>query len=60
MIFSLTFKTPDVLDQLTGNKEAQDVADNFVEYGEYIYIDFDTDKDTATVRRLYDLYRSRK
>jgi hypothetical protein len=58
MQFTLTFKTPDVLDLAfpfrdpEDHKEIKSFAEKFVEYGEYIYIDFDTEAGTATVRKL--------
>lgn len=57
MKFSLTFKTPDVLyDALQDISEddrdrAQEVANKFVTYGEYVTIDIDTEKETAEVQR---------
>lgn len=59
MKFRLTFKTPDVLDQLESQfdskEDVQDAvlfANNFVEYGEYISIEFDTDTKKAKVNEL--------
>lgn len=60
MKFTLTFKHPDVLDQIdeqTNGDEveiarARKLARTFVEYDEYVYIDVDTNKGTATVRRV--------
>lgn len=53
MVFSLTFKTPDVIDQLAMNEEdlelAKETVEKFVEYGEYITIQFDTEEQSATV-----------
>lgn len=47
MIFTLTFKTPYVLDRLEFVEET-DFAQEFVKYGEYITVEFDTEKQTAT------------
>lgn len=60
MNFQLTFKTPDVLDQLREEVEgedreeeqmeaAQDVIKKFLRYGESITVEFDTKTQTATV-----------
>jgi len=51
MKFILTFKTPDVEDQLEPEelKKVQSMLDKYVEYGEYLYVEFDTDKKTCTV-----------
>lgn len=62
MKFTLMFKTPDVLDQIVGqinypqfpdfNQEvadAQELAKKFVEYGEYIRVEFDMATETAKV-----------
>jgi hypothetical protein len=57
MKFTVTFKTPDAvqyaLEELPAGadwrKEAQKVTDKFVEYGEYVRIEFDTQTQTATV-----------
>lgn len=43
--FTLTFKTPDVLDQLTD--EQKEYAVLFIRYGELITIEFDPNNDTA-------------
>jgi len=49
MKFRLTFNTPDVFDQLVETTDDQDeldvcttLAESYVEYGEYITIEFDT------------------
>ena len=68
MKFKLTFKTPNATDAINDQldceynddseerkelKEAmEDVAEKFVEYDEYITIEFDTDGQTATVLPL--------
>jgi hypothetical protein len=55
MKFHLTFKTPDVLDQLTHDHEtdaqekARMFALKFLKYEEYLTVEFDTDEKTATV-----------
>ena len=52
MKFQLTFKTPDVLDQIDGPGKSSvciKTAKKFIEYDEYINIEFDTDTGTAVV-----------
>lgn len=55
MRFKATFKTPDVLDYaleyLEGEElaEAKELAEKYVQYGEYVTIEFDTETQTATV-----------
>ncbi len=57
MKFTLTFKTPDVLDQIEQQisyedevqEEATKFARKFMEFSEYIRVEFDTQKGTATV-----------
>ena len=54
MKFQVMFKTPDVLDYILEEntdsaEQIQEIADKFIEYGEYITIEFDTDKQSATV-----------
>lgn len=53
MIVTLTFKTPDVLEQLE-NKDLTNYERSWIEeqvnLGEYITIEFDTDKKTKKVR----------
>lgn len=56
MKFQVTFKTPDAvqyaLDELPADADwesAQKVLDKFVEYNEYVRIEFDTETNTATV-----------
>jgi len=59
MKFNLTFKTPDVMDELVSDTEltAEDrekaaaFASQWVTYREYVTIEFDTKTKTATVRR---------
>ena len=57
MKFQLTFKTPDVLDQLheviddDEQIEADQLAKKFLRYGEYITIEFDSEIQSATVLR---------
>ena len=51
MKFCVCFKTPDALDYLDldedESEEALDFARQYVKYGEYITIEFDTDAGTA-------------
>ncbi len=57
MKFQLHFKTPDVTDQLKfpgrltedEQERAEAVIEKFVNFGEYIHIEFDTETETATV-----------
>lgn len=56
MKFQVTFKTPDAvqyaLDELPADADwesAQKALDKFVEYNEYVRIEFDTETTTATV-----------
>lgn len=56
MKFILTFKTPDVLDQIEMENYSQlemnamkPVINKFIEFGEYISVQFDTEEMTATV-----------
>lgn len=56
MKFRVTFKTPDAvqyaLEELPADADfesAQKVLDKFVEYNEYVRIEFDTETQTATV-----------
>jgi hypothetical protein len=55
---TLTFKTPDVVDQLDDELDGDELEEvkgkikKWVEYGEYVYIDFDLNKNTATVREV--------
>lgn len=56
MKFTVTFKTPDAvqyaLEELPADADwqsAQEVLDKFVEYNEYVRVEFDTEKKTATV-----------
>ena len=56
MKFTLSFKNPDVFDQLHwDDEEARERAKAFtakyVKYGEYIAVEFDTEAETATVLR---------
>lgn len=59
MKFTLSFKTPDVLDQLDEDitdletlRLANQTVKKFVEYGEYITVQFDTETQSAVVREL--------
>lgn len=52
----LTFKTPDVIDYAVEDIEEEDeqadvrnACEKWVKYGEYVTIEIDTDKGTATV-----------
>ena len=51
MKIKLSFKCPDVLDQLDEEeREASEaMIEKYVQYGEYVYIEFDTDAGTARV-----------
>lgn len=53
MKFRLTFKTPDVVDQLDCDEskieDCVKVVDMWTEYGEYITVEFDTEELTAKV-----------
>jgi hypothetical protein len=56
MVFSLTFKTPDVLQQLDdvpGDDllEACLLAEQYVKWQEYVTLVFDTDKQTVIVEK---------
>ena len=56
MIYRLTFKTPDVYDQLDSHELDRDAVieaiNEWVKYGEYVTIEFDTKKGTAIVVRV--------
>jgi len=51
----VTFKMPDVMEQAYEGLTQQEVntvrrvAEKFIEYGEYVTVEFDTDKGTARV-----------
>jgi len=56
MKFTLSFKTPDVLDQLDYDIQDEDqryeadaTANKFLQYGECINVEFDTKEQTAIV-----------
>lgn len=55
MKFNVLFKTPDAVEYSTDHLsleekvEAMETARKFVQYGEYITIEFDTETKTATV-----------
>jgi hypothetical protein len=57
MLFRLTMKTPDALqsaiEDATDDSDArikmEDLASEWMEYGEYITVEFDTDKKTCVV-----------
>lgn len=59
MKFTLTFKMPDVLNQLTHDfetekqDEAKAFAEKYVKYGEYISVEFDTENKTAVAKELH-------
>lgn len=56
MKFSLTFKTPGVINQLEEEQDELELAEEFLEqwleYREYVTIDFDTEAGTAEVRKV--------
>ena len=57
MKFNLCFKMPDVLDQITSSSKEEEIAalmlaNQYIEFGEYIYIEFDTETQTATVSKV--------
>lgn len=59
MKFALTFKTPNVTDRLDElcetedeRNEAKEFASKFVEYDEYVLVEFDTETGTAVVNPL--------
>lgn len=55
MKFQVTFKTPDALhyaleDQAPiHQREMKELASKFIEYGEYLRVEFDSETGTATV-----------
>ena len=59
MVFKVTMKTPDVLYDALGGHEAvfaasffqkyKKLTDRWFEYGEYLTVEIDTDKETCTV-----------
>lgn len=55
MKFKVTFKTPDAVDYAIEDlsederEEAKETARKFIEYDEYVVIEFDTETKTATV-----------
>lgn len=54
MKFSLTFKTPDVIDQLPEmtedeQMEVENLLEKFLTWKEYIHVEFDTVNGTAKV-----------
>ena len=57
MKFTLSFKTPDVMDQMVDAiseeelKEAKKFAAKFMEYDEYIFVEFDTVAQTAKEKK---------
>lgn len=63
MIFRVTFKTPDAIDSSIEEmadaleefelfkKELKEFTNQWVTYGEYVTIEFNTDNNTATVIR---------
>lgn len=51
MKFTLGFKTPDVTDELDAEEldAGKALLDKYLEYGEYIYVEFDTEAGKVTV-----------
>jgi len=53
MKFTVTFKSPDAFDTADVDDEdvdeAKELFDRFVEYGEYVTVEFDTETQTAKV-----------
>ncbi|MFC1453640.1 hypothetical protein ACFLQL_00485 [Verrucomicrobiota bacterium] len=63
MKITLTFKMPDVLDQLNDQIDpktddelirAKEIAEQYVSYGEYVTIELDTETGTAEVLKVED------
>ena len=59
MYISLTFKMPDVLDQVDDQvedkdelKAVKDLCSKWIEYGEYVRLDIDTEAGTCTVQEV--------
>lgn len=58
MVFRLTLKTPDLLDQFDGiecthqQEAATELAKKYVKYGELVTLLVDTDKNTVTVEKV--------
>jgi hypothetical protein len=46
---TVMFKTPDALDQIGDNDELKEFIERFVQWGEYIKIEFDDVANTAVV-----------
>jgi hypothetical protein len=53
--FQLTFKTPDVLENLVQDEEKQKELEvalrKWITYGEYITVEYDDEKDTLEVKK---------
>lgn len=55
MKFTVSFKTPDALDDVlvdyshADHQVMREVGEKFIQYGEYLNVEFDTEKQTATV-----------
>jgi hypothetical protein len=60
MKFTVSFKDPDALDASLldypehSQKVSKAFANKFLTWGEYVDIEFDTEKGTATVLRVHD------
>jgi hypothetical protein len=58
MRIKVTFKTPDAIESVIGNysedeqEEIREHLSAWIEYGEYIYIEFDTEKANPNVLRV--------
>jgi hypothetical protein len=57
MKFTLHFKTPDILEQIedledSEKEKAYEIARKFVEYSEYITVEFDTESKTAVALKI--------
>jgi len=49
MKVKLTFKSPDVMEQVDEEVQDSPVFEKFIKYSEYIYVEFDTENNTAVV-----------
>lgn len=58
MKFTVTFKSPDAVDDALADipanqrKKAEKICEEFFKYGEYVYVEIDTDAGTATVLQV--------
>lgn len=59
MKFSLSFKTPDVTDQIemddmddATRSKVKSVLEKFLQYDEYCTVEFDSDTQTATMKEM--------